>query len=155
MKIISLSTKAATGMRNGDLDANNLPAEILRSDGNANECRHCMEFIEKDEPMLLFGHRPFDKLQAFAETGPVLMHQRSCKRYAKNVLPSIYAEREMIIRAYTEDDRIIYGTGRVVHMRQFESVTQALFELASVAYVHVRSASNNCYHFRVERSSRH
>ncbi len=152
MKIITLASSTATAIRRGEPDANNQSAEHMKSDGNGNECRHCMRFIEKDEPMLLFAHRPFENIQAFAELGPILMHENECDRYDQTTeLPEIYSAREMILRAYTADDRIIYGTGMVTPMSQFEPRVAELFEEPNVAYIHARSASNNCFHFRVER----
>ena len=152
MQFCAMQTDQARAMQAGAPDDNGQTAEIVISDGNANECRHCMQFIEQGEPMLIFGHRPFNSVQPFAELGPVLLHQRQCEQYkSSHGLPDIYTDREMIVRAYTAEDRIIYGTGKVIPMHTLNARAEALFREPDVAYLHVRSASNNCYHFRLER----
>lgn len=152
MQYRAMSTEQARAYQAGEKDANGLAPEIVVSDGNANECRHCLQFIEKGENMLILAHRPFDTVQAFAELGPVLLHQKQCERYTSDTsLPPIYTHRDMIVRAYTSNDRIIYGTGKVIAMHDLEARAERMFSDSNVAYLHVRSASNNCYHFRLER----
>ncbi len=55
-----------------------------------------------------------------------------------------------IVRGYGDDDRISYGTGRVTPTEAIPAVAAQLLADPAVAYVHVRSASNNCYHCRIE-----
>jgi hypothetical protein len=55
-----------------------------------------------------------------------------------------------IVRGYGADDRIVYGTGRVVPTAEIPDAAEALLARGDVAYVHVRSASNNCYQLRVD-----
>jgi len=152
MQIEAMLTHVAQSYRAGGIDANKQLPENVVSDGNENECRHCLKFIEKGERMLILSHRPFTHIQAFAETGPVLLHAKECARYSNDfALPEIYQQRNMIVRGYTSEDRIMYGTGAVVAMAELSLTAATLFENIDVAYLHVRSASNNCYHFKVER----
>ncbi len=62
------------------------------------------------------------------------------------------ASPDYIIRGYGPDDRIVYGTGAVVSDRE-HIAAQAAARLHDprVAYVHVRSARNNCYQLRIDR----
>ena len=48
-------------------------------------------------------------------------------------------------------DVYIYGTGKVVDMRDIETEAVRLFEHPAVEFIHVRSPTNNCYHFRIEQ----
>jgi hypothetical protein len=59
----------------------------------------------------------------------------------------------MLVRGYGADDRIVYGTGQVVESGRIEAICAELLEDPRVAYVHLRSASNNCYHARVDRAA--
>ena len=58
----------------------------------------------------------------------------------------------MLIRGYGADDRIVYGTGQVVATAELATAAAQLLERPEVAYLHVRSASNNCYQCRIERT---
>ena len=44
-----------------------------------------------------------------------------------------------------------YGTGKVIPTAEIEAAARRLFEREDVAYIHLRSASNNCYQCRIER----
>ena len=66
-------------------------------------------------------------------------------------LPMLVAD-QYIVRGYNNAERIIYGTGQVVPTAQISQSAQALFERADVAYVHIRSATNNCFQCRIERA---
>lgn len=57
----------------------------------------------------------------------------------------------MLIRAYDAAERIIFATGQVASMRRLESVAPNLLRDQRVTFVHARSPTNNCYHFRIER----
>ncbi len=56
-----------------------------------------------------------------------------------------------IHRGYGADDRIVYGTGQVVPSAEIEAVARDFLARPAVAYLHLRSASNNCYQCRIER----
>ena len=57
----------------------------------------------------------------------------------------------MLMRGYGTDDRIVYGTGRVVPTPDLEAACAATLRDPGVAYLHLRSARNNCYQARVDR----
>jgi hypothetical protein len=57
----------------------------------------------------------------------------------------------MIVRGYSADERIVYGTGAVVATDRIAETATALLERDDVAFVHVRSASNNCFQCRIVR----
>jgi hypothetical protein len=61
------------------------------------------------------------------------------------------ASPDYIVRGYGADDRIVYGTGGVVATATIPARAGELLADDRVAYVHVRSARNNCYQCRIER----
>ena len=61
------------------------------------------------------------------------------------------ASPDYILRGYGADDRIVYGTGGVVATGMILARAEALFADPRVAYLHVRSARNNCYQCRIDR----
>jgi hypothetical protein len=53
---------------------------------------------------------------------------------------------------YDRDNRIIYGTGKVVPPPDMARYAEELLGDPAVAYLHVRSSANNCFAFRIDRS---
>jgi hypothetical protein len=57
-----------------------------------------------------------------------------------------------ILRGYGADDRIVYGTGKVVANGDIEAEAAALLGQSDVAYLHIRSAAINCFTLRIDRA---
>lgn len=137
----------------GGTDAYGRPPETMISDGPGHPCRHCLANIGAGEALLVFAYRPFPQLQPYAETGPVFLHKTPCRRYAaEDILPPVLAgSRDFIVRGYGDNDRIVYGTGAVTPTADIPAYATALLERPEIAYVHVRSARNNCYQCRIDK----
>jgi hypothetical protein len=150
----ALPTEIVARLRAGGLDANGQPPERAVSDGG-NPCRHCLAEIEAGEPMLILAHRPFPAAQPYAEIGPIFLHAGDCQRHPDSpTMPAMFAARDrMMVRGYGADHRIVYGTGQVVETARLEEISRGLFEEPRVAYIHLRSAKNNCYQARVDRKA--
>ena len=152
IKIVALPTKDVHALQSGQADANGQQPEQAISDGNGNPCRHCLKEIAADEPMLVLAHRPFSNIQPYAEVGPIFLCSKHCEQYPQNAdIPNLYENRTMLVRGYTADQRIRYGTGKTIPVTALKDYAQSLFSNKEIAFVHVRSATNNCYHFRIER----
>jgi hypothetical protein len=149
----AMPTKAADTFRKGGVDAYGNTPERMISPGDGMPCRHCLGFIEDGEDMLVIAYRPFDTLQPYAETGPIFLHARDCKRYeAVEILPPMLTSPDYIVRGYGDNDRIVYGTGAVTPTGEIAARADALLQRSDIAYVHIRSARNNCYQCRVDRA---
>ena len=76
----------------------------------------------------------------------------ACTAGGGSDLPAILASPDYILRGYSADHRIVYGTGAVVPTAQLCTKAATQLENPSVAYLHVRSARNNCYQCRIDRA---
>ncbi|WP_313615425.1 DUF1203 domain-containing protein [Agrobacterium sp.] len=151
IQFTAIPTSQAEAFRNGEPDAYGRHPEKSLSPGGM-PCRHCLGEITEGEAMLLLAYRPFGALQPYAETGPIFIHDRVCPRYeASEVLPPMLDSPDYIVRGYSADDRIVYGTGAVTPTTEIGARAKSLFERDDIAYVHVRSARNNCYQCRIDR----
>lgn len=56
------------------------------------------------------------------------------------------------IKGYSADERIVYGTGHIAPAADLGIAIDRIFEDLRVAFVHLRSARNNCYQARADRS---
>ena len=148
----ALPTEIVEALRAVAPDANGQPCERMPSSGGAMPCRHCLGFIAEGEEMLVLAHRPFPSPQPYAETGPIFLHAGPCPRYAaEEILPPMLESPDYIVRGYGSDNRIVYGTGAVTPTGRIAARAQDLLARQEIAYVHVRSARNNCYQCRIER----
>ena len=149
---IPMSDKDAAHYRAGGRDANGQKPERRISDGDGVPCRHSLRLLPKGTPYLIVGHRPFDGLNPYTETGPIFLAAEPTDRAPTSTdLPETMSAPSYIVRGYDDDKRIIYGTGCVVETPLITSHCAALLGRADVAFVHIRSASNNCFTVRVER----
>ena len=148
----AMPTAIARAFQSGAPDANGQPPERHISDGEVWPCRHCLGGVEEGDPYLILAYRPFPTPQPYAEIGPIFLHADSCSRYpeAAEVPPMLESER-YLIRGYNAQDRIEYGTGQIVPTPDIPAAAAKLFERPEIAYIHVRSASNNCYQCRIDR----
>lgn len=150
--ISGMPTTEASYFRDGGVDAYaNTPETGISSDSGV-PCRHCLKIVPKGEGYLIFAYRPFGALQPYAETGPVFLCQFDCKATPQENLPDVlHASPDYLIKGYTADERIKYGTGAIVAKEQIKAKLSALLNDDAVAFVDVRSAQNNCWLARVTR----
>lgn len=149
----ALPTEDVRALQRGAPDAYGRIPERKMSDGDGVPCRHCLKHVAAGEEYLVLAYRPFPDLQPYAETGPIFMHARECARAAETeALPEMLESTDYIVRGYGKDDRIVYGSGGVIPTSAIAARAEALLERDDIAYVHVRSARNNCYQCRIERA---
>jgi len=154
IRCIALPTERVRELQSGAPDDYGLLPEPRVSDGDGTPCRHCLRHVAAGEAYLVLAYRPFPVPQPYAETGPIFIHAAPCERAEEGAeLPPIAdGTPDYIVRGYGADDRIVYGTGAVTPTERIGHRAAELFGRPDVAYLHVRSARNNCYQFRIERS---
>ena len=149
-----LRTSTVQALREGAADAYGLPAERALSNGEGNPCRHCLHEIAYGEGMLIFAHRPFVGLHPYAETGPVFACAVACTAYVGDTPPPILkTSSDYLLKGYTEDERIRYGTGKIVAAADIRGYAADLLQDGDIAFVDVRSARNNCFQLRITRAA--
>jgi hypothetical protein len=150
----AMPTEDAEAIWQGGADSYGLPPETIRSTGSGYPCRHCLQNIDAGEDVLVFAYRPFPEPQPYAETGPIFLHARRCGRYLAEEIkpPVLQTSPDYILRGYSQDDRIVYGTGKVIPKDDIEGYAASLFAKDDIAYIHVRSARNNCFQSRIDRA---
>lgn len=152
IRFTALPTATVRTLQSGGPDAYGQMPERHVSDGGGNPCRHCLRMIPAGAPMLVLAHRPFPAPQPYAETGPIFLCANPCAPGAGTDLPEVLASPDYIVRGYGPDDRIVYGTGAVTPTAAIPARAASLLDDPRVAYVHVRSARNNCYQLRIDRA---
>lgn len=151
MRFQAIPTDVVRAYQAGGADANGQVPERKVSDGGGNPCRHCLRMIPEGAGMLVLAHRPFPAPQPYAEVGPIFLCADPCEAGGGTARPEVLASPDYIVRGYGQDDRIVYGTGGVIATEAIPARAAELFGDTRVAYVHVRSARNNCYQVRIDR----
>lgn len=153
IRFLALPTETVRTLQRGAPDAYGMTPERKISDGDGVPCRHCLSNVAAGEPYLVLAYRPFPELQPYAETGPIFLHAEECLRAGESGdLPELFSRtKDYILRGYSADDRIVYGTGAVTPTPEIVGRAAKLLQQPDVAYVHMRSAKNNCYQCRIEQ----
>jgi hypothetical protein len=139
-------------VRAGGPDANGRPAERAVSDGDGTPCRSCLRDVPAGAGMLVLAARPFPQPQPYAETGPIFLCADRCEPWdGEGVPPILRTSPDYLLKGYTADHRIAYGTGRITPAAEVESYAEEVLSRPDIAYVDVRSARNNCFQTRIRR----
>ena len=151
VQFLAIRTEAVRALQGGGADSNGQQPERKVSEGSGVPCRHCLKQVAEGRPYLVLGHRPFDTVQPYAELGPIFLCAEACESGdCADVLPPFLTSAHYIVRGYGPDERIVYGTGAVTATDGILAYCGELLQRADVAFAHIRSASNNCFHVRVE-----
>ncbi len=155
---VPLTAGTAALYHAGGADARSQPAV---SDGSGNPCRRLRD-IPKGAGMPILARRPFDALQPCAEAGPIFMCADECHPApdAQALPDTTRARTQAPAKGCMPNDRIHYGTGRIVRYgtgrimapEALEAASEALLEDERTACLHARSATDNCCTCREERT---
>lgn len=151
MRFLPIKTETANALRHGTDSYGLLPEMVVASTGRNTPCRHCLDQVPEGRPYLIAAYRPFDDLNPYAEAGPVFLCSDYCAAGGPEFPAAMLTSPAYIVRGYSPDERIIYGTGAVVPTNGIEAYCEDLLTRPEIAFLHIRSASNNCFHCRVER----
>jgi hypothetical protein len=152
IKYIPLRSDQVKALRSGGADAYGCLPERVRSDSDGNPCRHCLGFVPEGAEMLILAYRPFEGLQPYAETGPIFLCAADCEAWSGDGIPLILTSSpDYLLKGYTADQRIRYGTGKVVMREELPVYASELLKRDEINFVDVRSARNNCFQLRIAR----
>jgi len=152
LRYVAIPSPAAAHYRNGGLDANGQSPERRVSDGGGVPCRHCLDMVPAGSDYLILAHRPFETINPYAEVGPIFLCAEACVRAEESdALPRMLTSTDYIIRGYSADERIVYGSGQVVPRERLAAEANERLSRDDIAFVHVRSSTNNCFQCRIER----
>lgn len=153
IRFFGLPTETVTQLRATRRDAYGLPMETDRSPGAGIPCRHCLSCTPEGRDFLILAHRPFETLNAYTETGPIFLCADDCAAPApSDAVPPMLAAPAYLLRGYTADEHIVYGTGQVTPTPDIPGYARSLLSDPQIGFVDIRSASNTCFQCRVRRA---
>ena len=148
-QIVPLATEVADAARRGV--ASGLPDHVVVTVDSATgfPCRHCLQWAQPGERVILFPYPSIPPGRPYSETGPIFVHAKPCERYKET---SEYPEplrKHRVFRAYNGNFEMI--DAKVANGSEPEVVIEELLENLETAFVHARSATRGCYTFAIER----
>ena len=112
-------------------------------------CRHCLEWAQPGERVVLFPYASVPPGRPYSESGPIFVHANACRRYeATDRYPENFRSHR-VIRAYNSEADMIDAI--VVADDQPEPVIEKLLQNPDTAFLQARSVSRGCYTFKIER----
>jgi hypothetical protein len=149
----AMTSDLVRALRAGGPDANGQPPERgAISGGQGTPCRHCLDQVPEGAEYLILAHRPFPALQPYAECGPIFLCAVDCPRWDGAAPPPVLkSSTSYLLKAYSADHRIRYGSGRIVPQDAVIAYAATLLEDLEAAFVDIRSAVNNCFLLRIRR----
>lgn len=150
---IALETDIVRHWQRGGTDVHGQIPQRKISTGAGTPCRHCLKDVPGGSAVLILAHRPFEGVHAYAETGPIFLCADECQRggATDDLPPILTTSPDYLVKGYSTDEHIVYGTGGVVETDDIHKKVADVFRNPEVAFIHIRSARNNCFQARVER----
>ena len=150
IQFVGLPTTTVAHLKSSGRDTHDQPIERHLASEGAYPCRHCLGNTQIGEHYLILAHRPFQGVNPYTETGPIFLCAADCLAFEPSAqMPEMLSSPQYLVRGYTSDERICYGTGRIVETDRIADYAGDLFANPDIAFVDVRSASNNCFQCRI------
>jgi Protein of unknown function (DUF1203) len=112
-------------------------------------CRHCLQWAQPGERVVLFPYASVPPGRPYSESGPIFVHAEACERYAATDRYPENFRSHRVLRAYDSDHNMIDAI--VVSDDQPEAVIEKLLRNPATSFLQARSVSRGCYTFRIER----
>jgi hypothetical protein len=139
-------------MRSNGSDEHGNPFTTYSADGGE-PLRCCLDLAEPGEGIALISYAPFERPSPWTEVGPVFVHGAACPGYPSGAgLPPALRTGPSVLRTYAADDTLDYDHITIVGPGEdIEAALDAIFQVAEVATVHVRSLGPQCFTYAVTR----
>jgi hypothetical protein len=140
-----LADDARAAVRRGARDHAVVAVDLPRSF----PCRHCLSWAQPGERVVLFTYDSIPPDRPYAESGPIVVHERRCEPYraTNNYPPDLREDR--VFRAYDSPSNMIDAV--VVNGEEPETIISKLFANPATAFLQVRSVTRGCFTFKIER----
>ena len=147
-QVIALSTEVAEAARRRATENVSDHRVVVVDSPHTAPCRHCLQWAEPGERVILFPYDAIQQGRPYSERGPIFVHADPCPRYEESRYPKQFGQGR-VFRAYNSASDLIDAC--LPNGEAPEAVIAKLFENPETAFVHARSATHGCYTFKVER----
>ena len=148
-RVVALPTPVAEAARKAASEDRSDHRVVVVDSPNSAPCRHCLQWAQPGERVILFPYNAIPEGQPYSERGPIFVHAESCPGYSDDSYPEAFRSGR-VFRAYDSEENIIDAC--LPNGEEPEAVIEKLLENPQTAFVHARSATRGCYTFRIERA---
>ena len=119
--------------------------------GGLSPCRHCLAPIEDGRDALLGSFHLERPLGAYWTPSPVFVHADGCGRYERdNQLPEFMRGIPLSVRAYDDDDQMIYDVSDLTPGSDAEALIGRSLGDRRTRYANIHTGRFGCFLCRVE-----
>jgi hypothetical protein len=148
-RIVPLATSVAEEARRAAANRAVDHALVVADSPNDYPCRHCLTWAKPGERMILFPYQAVAAGRPYSESGPIVVHEAECDRYADAETYPTAFRNGRVFRAYNAARDMIDAL--VANGDDPEAVIEKLLENLETEFIHARSVTRGCYTFAVER----
>ena len=149
-RIVPLPTAIAEAARNAAASGAPDHLYVTADSPIGYPCRHCLQWAQPGERVVLFPYASIPPGRPYSETGPIFVHAETCPRYgATDEYPRNFRSHR-VLRAYNGSNDMIDAI--VLENEQPEAVIAKLLENPEAAFLQARSSTRGCYTFKIERA---
>src|SRR5205809_3176947 len=112
-------------------------------------CRHCLQWAQPGERVVLFPYASVPPGRPYSESGPIFVHAEACPRYTVTDKYPENFRSHRVLRAYNRESDMIDAV--VVSDDQPEVVIEKLLQNPATVFLQARSVTRGCYTFKIER----
>jgi hypothetical protein len=148
-RVVPLPSEIADAARRGAQAGASDHAVISVDSPTGYPCRHCLQWAQPGEQVVLFPYASIPSGRPYAESGPIFVHAEACPRYAATDEYPENFRSHRVLRAYNSDNDMIDAV--VVSDDQPEEVIEKLLQNPETDFLQARSVTRGCYTFKIER----
>jgi hypothetical protein len=149
IKYTAISADRLDAMRTGGKDEHGNPWDLRAAEG-WEPLRCCLRKPVEGEEIALICYTPWTEPSPWAEAGPVFVHYRRCAGYdATDEYPGEFLASRSILNPFDHTGARAYD--HITFLRpedDHEAAVRAVLAEPNVAFLHVRSATAGCFHFK-------
>ncbi len=147
-RVVAIPTEIAEAARAAAAEARADHRTMVVESAETAPCRHCLQWAQPGESVILFPYSAIEPGHPYSETGPIFVHAEPCTRFNGPGYPSEFRTGR-VFRAYNSDKEIVDAI--LPNGEPPEAVIEKLFENPETTFVHARSATRGCFTFQIER----
>ncbi len=149
-RIVPLVTEVAEAARAKAREGAPDHETLTTEQPGAYPCRHCLQWAQPGERVILFPYASIPAGHPYSESGPIFVHEGACSRYDRSEdYPADFREHR-VLRAYDKTNNMIDAV--ILGESEPETVIAELFANPATDFLQARSAPRGCYTFAIARA---
>lgn len=154
IEFTAIAPERLNRMRAAEADEHGNPWTLRVAEG-WEPLRCCLRKATEDEQIALISYSPWTEPSPWAESGPVFVHFGACQGYdATSAYPEAFRQSRSMLNPFDHTGARAYQHITFLEPEDdHEAAVKAVLAQPEVAYLHVRSATAQCFTFAAHKVS--